>query len=571
MAWTAANPVLLTPEAALGWEFWNRYRRTLPLILLATCLFPVCCAWYQLDIASLRQRQSNVWEPYAFSLPPRVHIAVVLITLAAVPLVLQAFAPFSRHYLLPMETGKLTRTRWLLGAMAAALQSAVAFGLARTVTQSDWPIIDPTIYAVLVFAIAQWIAVRFRGREFWIAGMSAMAAAVVIGVVVNHFRAPPTLEEPWQEFAPLMPSQLAAIVGAIGLLFRLTLRAAERDRCQARTIDGRAEGAVSTSATIALRPFRTSLGSLLSWEWRRNGWLYPIAVALGTFAFYTVACVLFAREYQASRSASIPRSTAAELLSFWLGAMVIGPYVLVFATATGRRVLAGKGTDGWPLTLPLSNRQIGYIAVLRALLSITLASVLAAGIHVGFVIGTQLWLRFVGHTGEADLRWADLWSGTLLRRQWMNGAFVLVAAYVLCGVLESAILTGRRSMAGLLHLIQIGLWFAALIAYSLTGPMNTPDWPITMVLALISFVAVGAAWWYGELGWPGIALCVVVWFGTIGLFELAALADRLGHWPEARHLLRAHFGSIGMMSLRCSCTMLPIVLPPLAVRWNRSR
>lgn len=571
MAWTTTKPVLLSPEAALGWEFWNRYRRQLPLFLLATCLFPVCCAWYQLDIASLRQRQSNVWEPYAFQLPPRVHIAVVLITLAAVPLVLPSFAPVSRHYLLPIETGKLTRTRWLLGAMAAALQSAVAFGLARTVTQSDWPIIDPTIYAVLVFAIAQWIAVRFRGREFWIAGMSTMAAAVVIGVVVNHFRAPPTLEEPWQEFAPLMPSQLAAIVGATGLLFRLTLRAAECDRCQTRTIDGRAEAAASRSATIALRPFRTSFGSLLSWEWRRNGWLYPIAVAIGTFAVYTVTCFLFAREYQTFHSSSILRITGAELLSFWLGAMVVGPYVLVFTTTTGRRVLAGKGTDAWPFTLPLSNQQMGYIAVLRAFLSITLASVLAAVISLGFVIGTQLWLRLMGDMSEADLRWADLASAETLSRQWTNGAFVLVASYVLCGVLESAILTGRRSIAGLLHLVQIGLWFAAAIVYNLTGPMNPPEWSITFVLALISFAAVVAAWWCGELGWPGLVLCVVVWFGTTELFELVALADQLGQWPELAQLLRFHSSKIGMIFLRCSCTMLPIVLPPLAVRWNRSR
>ncbi|MCC7421112.1 MAG: hypothetical protein IT428_12590, partial [Planctomycetaceae bacterium] len=506
MAWTATPPVLLSPEAALGWEFWNRYRRQLPLILLATCLFPACCGWYQFSVAYSRFKESRIWEPAVFVMPPRVHIAIVLITLAAVPLIVPSFAPLSRHYLLPVDTGRLTRTRWLLGAMAAALQSAAAFGFARIITRSDWPIIDPTIYAVLVFAIAQWIAVRFRDRKFWIAGTSVVAAAAVIAVVVNHFRMQPTLEEPWQDFAPLTPSQLTGIVGAIGLLFRLTMWDAEGDRCQTRAMSRHAESATPTSASVTLRPFRSSFGSLLSWEWRRNGWLYPIAVALGTFTVYAVCTFLFARDYQRSTPETIVRASGAELIAFWLGAMVVGPYVLVFTTATGRRVMAGKGTDAWPLTLPLTNRQIGYAAVLRALLSILLASVLAAGISLSFEAGTQFWLRMIGESTAADRLSSNWASGESMRRLWTTGPFLVVAAYTLCGVMESAILTGRRAMGGLLHLVQIGLWLVLFMVQVLCGAMSLPDWLIPLVLACLSLAAVGAAWRLNEVDSRGIFL-----------------------------------------------------------------
>lgn len=570
MAWIAAKPVLLSPEAALGWEFWNRYRRQLPLLLLATCLFPICCAWFQLDVAWSRYKESSLWEPDTFQMPPRVHIAIVLITLTAVPLVLQSFASFSYHYLLPIETGRLMRVRWLLGAMAAALQSAVAFGFARTVTRSDWPIVDPTIYAVLVFAVAQWIAVRFRGREFWIAGMSVVGAAAVIGVVVNHFRAPPTLQDPWQEFAPLTPSQLAAVVGSIGVLFRLTLQAAERDRCQTRTIGRHVEAAVPSSATIALRPFRTSFGSLLSWEWRRNGMIYPMAVAAGTFAAYAISCWLFAREYHASRPSLVLQMSRVELLSFCLGAMVVGPYVLIFTTTTGRRVMAGKGTDTWPMTLPLSNRQVGYAAVLRAMLSVTLASVLAGAIAAGFLLGAQAWLRMIGEASEANSLWSTLMKQDVrMSRVGMTTAMLLASAYVLCGVCESAILTGRRSMAGLLHLIQFGLWIVAVVARGMLQNVVIPEWVVGLLLCSLSLAAAGYAWRLRELPWPGLLMCGLVWIGTTALFDSLVQAEHPLAWPSSFVLFGSD--SVGTIFLYCSCTMLPIVLPPLAVRWNRSR
>jgi hypothetical protein len=569
MGISTTRPALLSPDAALAWEFWNRYRRQLPMILLVTALIPVNCAIYQWIVAYHQWRMFRIWEPFQ-ELSPRVHMAVALLILATVPLVLLSLAPVARHSLLPVDTRKLAWFRWLHGAMGAALQTAGACALARTVTQNDWPIVELTIDAVLVFAVAQWIAVQFRKRERWIAGAGCVATGGLIRLFMIHWHQPGTALGVFHSFVPHTPTELACVAASVGILCRLTLRAAEHDRCRDQAFEGWFVREAVAHEPMARRSYRTQFGSLLAWEWQRSGWLYPVGVVVGTMAVYLVSGYLHYHEYGKVRAESLFQVRWSDLIVFGMIILILGPCLLIFVTPTGRRVLAGKGSETWPLTLPLSNRQIGYAAVLRAGLSSLAAALAGGGIALAFVLGTYLMLRMRGESGEAEILWTTLKQSSLSR---LHVAFALtfVSWFTMNGLFQSAILTGRRLVAGLPHLFLIGLWLT-LVLWSLIAPGGrVPDGMVPFGIALVSGLAVLTAYQVGEIRWPGLLACAVLWLGTTELFDVLSLADRLGHWPERGQWVFFHSEEVGQIFLVCSCMMLPVALPPLAVRWNRSR
>lgn len=569
MGIATTHPVLLSPDAALAWEFWSRYRRQLPLILLVTALIPVNCALYQWIVAYNQWRLFRIFEPFQ-ELSPNVHMAVVLAILATVPLVLLSLAPVTRHYLLPVDTRKLAWFRWLYGAMGAALQTAVACFFARIATQNDWPIVELTVDAVLVFAVAQWIAVQFRKREGWIAGVGCAATLGLIRLFLLHWHRPGTLFGEWHAFEPFAPTELAGIAVAIGVLCRLTLRAAEQDRCCDRTAETRFVRNAATDVRGPLRPFRTPFGALLAWEWRRGGWLYPAGVAVAVIGVNVVSMILDYREVGRIRSASVVRGAWTDLMTFGMMTMFLGPFLEVFVSPAGRRILRGKGAEPWPLTLPLSNRQIGYSAVLRTALTSISAALTCVGMALTFIIGNYLLLRLRGETGEAEILWTGLKDGSMGRMHVVLG-LAFVYCFTMGALCQAGILTGRRLIAGLPHLFVIGFWMT-LVLWSLIAPgARLPDAMVPFLIALVSCGVVARGYWLGEIGWPGLVACAVLWFGTTELFDVLSLADQLGHWPERGQLVFFHSEEVAQLFLICSCTMLPVALPPLAVRWNRSR
>lgn len=572
MLTSSSPPILLSAESALSWEFWNRFRRQLPLTLMAMCLPPLVVGLFRRGGQWMGWLRYQEWISLG-SLPAAFQLAALTVQLAAVLLVLLALAPLSRAYVLPVATRSLFRRRVAQATTGACIAMVLATGISNAILGTNWPYRAPILFAAVAVAAALWIAVEFRGREWWIGGVGTAAAAVLFLCLRRNFLDSESRaweEEPFSRFALMDALTLAA---ALVVLWSRTLYVGELDRCAARETNREPMRAAAATVRHDARalPLRSSWRAMLSWEWRLNGWLFPLAIVVSAFIGYGTALSLSIRDFRQSGAVIFPTEFINPSFIFLVGFFIFayGALFQVVTTSAGRRLLAGHRPESWPLTLPASNQKIGYVSLSRSLLSALAAAAawwLIGLLHMGII---QVYLRIQGAGALADGMLEELsWRHWHERQLTMAVIMLGTVGWTLAGVVEASILSGRRWIA---LLPPAGLFLLILTLTAIELVFRTTDFLTFNLLALSAAGALGAlvaAVRSGELGWRGAAGCVGLWIATAIVLDLARLWD-LPTGLFQHELLQSRASAL--MLLATTCVTLPITLPPLAVGWNRSR
>jgi hypothetical protein len=561
-------PLLLTAEAALGWEFWTRFRRQLPLTLTAMCLLPLLVGLSRRAGQLILWVRFHEWEQRGGALSPQFHLGALMVQIAAVLLVLLAIPPLSRAFLLPLTTRALFRARMWQVTAAACIAMTLSTFVNNVILGTDWPYAAPILFATVAIAAAHWIAVEFRGREWRIGAAGGVVVALLVWRLRSHFYDGSTgvwTEHPFENFH--IPEGLA-LATAFAAISRRTLMAAEWERCAARGMNA---DEVSRASRVPARPavpHGFAWTAMLSYEWRRNGTLFPVTVAVAALLGFGLHLGMIIRDMLRS---SIGNGGLHLLKEFASGEFILllgfavfaySPLLQVFTMSSGRRVLAGRGLETWPLTLPASNRKIANVALARALLSGLVGAAIWWLIGFSCLIGAQILLRSRGDAALADAMLSSIPSN----RFQLAVSVVLASAtgWTLAGVVEACVLSGRRWVAALPYTILFGLFVLFAVVEAMFQHQVDESW-IWALAACIAVAAFATALLRGELGWRGVAVCLALWIAMV-----VAIPAAKG-W-DFRYLPVREQRGISLAELLGSlCVTLPITLPPLAVGWNRSR
>ncbi len=414
----------------------------------------------------------------------------------------------------------------------------------NAVSSQDWRIaLAGSLVACLLFGGLLWHLYRFDGWEY--------------------------VEQP---FAPSGVEEIGLLVAAVLWLGGAALRAGELDRCGLAGAGAyvplpesvRSKPALELPATKEaappLRPYRFSWIALLAEDWRRNGWLYPVAAAIVTAFFGVIVVGASLDEYRRSGSIMELPDIPSGAAGFGVGFLFVGAFLQVAASAHGRQTLRHGTQPMWALTLPVADRHLAAVAVLRQLLS-NASAMLAC-----WVVAIALWgvlyllLLAVGQGPRASELVEHL--RRMGRGDPSHGLFLtLVAAWVATGVSEASLQCGRRWCVAIPHMILIGTWFIAVacaIAFRGGELFVRLCLCVGMLASIFStLVAVRAK----VIPWTWGVAAVVLWGLT---WTAHKYLSAFQHSPSHAWLEWQFFFALSLV-------MLPISLPPLAVAWNRRR
>ena len=517
-------------------------------------------------------RSSGQWGEKT-SWPASVHLATLTVqTLTAVLMGWSIFVKSERHYALPVATRDLFLSRLVNGTAFVVAGMGIGTLLARLILWTDWPVATPALYAGVGWVAALWIGTRFRGQDWRIALAGSLVACLLFCGLLWHLYRFDGWEYVEQPFAPSGVEEIGLLVAAVLWLGGAALRAGELDRCglagerayvplpESMRSKPVLELPATKEAARPLRPYRFSWIALLAEDWRRNGWLYPVAAAIVTAFFGVIVVGASLDEYRRSGYVGELPDIPSGAAGFGVGFLFLGAFLQVAASAHGRQMLRHGTQPIWALTLPVADRHVAAVAVLRQLLS-NASAMLAC-----WVVAIALWgvlyllLLVLGQSSRVSELVEHL--RRMGRGDPSHGLFVaLIAAWVATGVSEASLQCGRRWCVAIPHLILIGTWFVA-VAFAIAFRegeffIGLCSWVGMLASIFSTLVAVRAK----VIPWTWGVAALVLWGLTWTAYKYLS-AFQLSPSP-------AWFEWQGFFAL--SLVMLPISLPPLAVAWNRRR
>jgi hypothetical protein len=559
----------LTPGEALAWEFRRQFRWQMVTQWAAILVVPLILtvAWVTAWL-----RHYFLWGdwPGLWELPPQLHLALLVVQLLATVLTtLPVCAPGARQYVLPVSTRQLVLSALIHGTLGIAVTLVGTTLVINLLFGARYPVVAPVLYGGLALAAGMCVQLQSRGRELWGALLGSLIAGLIYLALLQHFVELGTVIVA-HAFTPVTASELAGVVGLTAVFWVAAVRAGGAAR--ARIARKAQERWIGQGFTLpdwmavwirwpAAGGRRGAVWTLVEWEWRTQSWpLILTAVGVSLLLFGTLAAGTLLELWRTGYGGNdvlFHDST----FGVAMGLSACGGLLNLGLSRRGRDVLMGAKSSRWPLVLPASDLRFADVALARAVLTALVAAVV---------------VLVIGCAAQAIVYWAVQWFGAANQRlefRWPGETtpwsqlvhqlvVVAIFVWVVNGLCEAAILTGRRGWA-VLPLVALFVVPGLIASAEL---LEMPAWVMQRGLAvfvLISvFVSVQVFWsvypehWLRVL-WAGAAWMVTAWVITVLTTPTVNGQPRVNDLP-------ADLALLGAMTL-------PLLLAPVAVAANRHR
>ena len=559
------------PGQALLWEYARLSRRTVLTIVVTTCAL---AALYHRAMEPLgNQRDGLVFTSMFSTLLIVYALALISCRSDAAQLGFE-----TRLFRLPWPTWKLVASRLLPAICATETMYLLLAAFMKLTFGLTWPLLGP---GLLIAAATSWTLtlVWVFGHRPWLISPVALALIFGVGSQMKPYLKPAA--DPaasWAAFGLRDATGLVALVAAAGLVAVLGVsrrRSAGRQTSSLVALAGTKNPKASSnrwSLTRRRMPRRQSpVGAHLWREWQEKGRFLVGFTALG-FIFNLGL-------------ASFPRVVGSEVvrqLAFVAAfAFFALPYVSGFLHGRFHLSSAEPRLDHLRATLPLGDRDLAWLQIVAALRTVGACWLVMAG----GAFATLAWLQALAEPEFASNLWNQAREGlSSLPASTLVGIAVVLIVFTLAatGLTASLVLTGRNWLIAVLGEVPIALIIVALVVERIAG---VGIWQTLLpilagrilagCLALILPIAVLASAWFGTrhrlLGRRVTLRLLLFWFSlSISTILLIESFDERGHLAGLLQLLPSGSGAVAATAF-WAAAILPWLLAPLAVNWNRHR
>ena len=581
---------MLNSGTALEWELVTRIRRRAWFLLLTTGSLPLLVSvglilerigrWLRYG----RPMRSGLfsWEE---GMPLELQLGLIFVMLLILLGVVLELLPSIRYqFLLPVPTVQLLRPRFWGGMLCCFGTMAIVLGCQNLVLDARLPVIGPSVYGAVSYAIVQAVLFVCRGDLTRQVFLGTFAGGAVLFAISRHYGTRPLVaaEHPWSE----MTSSELVLLGVLVLIcWHLSVRGAELQRCgeqRALFLGGFLERPIEltfsrtpsqileseTPKYVLPAASREAVGSMPRWaqfwfEWRRDGWLLPLGI--GMFMMLAGLLGTGGQLYEAWSRRHQPILMSTYLAEFtWIGMalFVICSLLPVVTTSRGRMTLRQKGSQ-FTLTVPLSDRDLGWILFLQCLLAqivafglILVIGLFWLGVQCLIAISTSQWDSFSARIAESI-------NPSTIREAMRTGWIMFLIGWCFLGASVAAVLSGRRTVA-LLPLGSLVSLFCLGTVYSFfqVEPSQESVFAIwEMCVAMLVAWSFISAWIAGSLRPGDLLMALATWvFAVVSAFFVIDFPDL----PLNAQTILVH--AIPLLLL---AVMLPFALLPWAVTVQR--
>lgn len=471
--------------------------------------------------------------------------------------------PVRRLYSYPISDSAIASWHMLTGiSMIAAGCSLIILGL-NYQFHADWPILGPTLYFAMAFAVLQPCSRIAYKTVSTIVAIPFVALILVLGFL-SRYSAMKSQPKLWSEISLFEFGVLATVTLGAMILFH---RSVKLDRHNLGTSDLVIDLWMKVESWIRNRlpkfgfirsAFRDGFAAHRWLLWRQNQSLFYLNLL---FAF--VACVLYATTAEPE-----PKLVKSQFLFsgiHWFPIILSTMLALIMGIG-----LSSYNTDSTPSrdkvtfeeklqsmnflimgsffsTLPISNTRLSNAILLTALRGVLMSfalTLLAAGVL--YLLGMDLI--------------SEIWSSGLLG---LYGLVLIALPWSAVGVTATVCLIGRNKLL-------IAYWFSLIAGIALIGlPFTRPFTILALGLGATAtnllLVSRRNAIRKGQTGKP----CATEDSRQLGLAMAIWLILLAISWQMPSLKSAASFGSAFV--LLSSASVLPLIAMPLAISLNRTR
>lgn len=550
---------------ALLWEVWRPNRIRCITTMVSMLCVPGIMTLVSLPRHPLEMRYGDFlpmsWESQMITLWVNLIICVLSVG--------YGMGYPTRHYALPVTTRQLVLIRLIPGALSCSLLSLAVSGLFNQLFNAGFPYLGPTLTYGIGYLAGYALVSIFYAREN-MRTLAGLGAGLIVGFwIFGHY---PTwwnfgLQFRWPVVGPL---ELGVLVATVVLSWALLESVLTLDRKgwgwaqpSHRSESQEAERYIHHSPA---RRFRSAFGALYWQEWRQDGWLWPLGLA-STFAM--VVTIHFST-FLYGGHVGFPEDTASEIVTITFAFLVMGallPWCLGAVTRQGRKSQADKPLPTSISTLPISDKTLAWVTILRSM-----ASVGMSWLCVGLIAVVWATCRSLVADG---VNWATLFSSRGNPNYWMAvfgiASYLILTAWLTIGVGAATGLSGR-SWIVFLPILFILFWIGAGVL-SIIVDHSTAEALLTLVATVIPvWLAVGTIAAYVRGGSRGVIGIETLLLGVaILLFVESLFVAELLYTSVSHPMTGVRWGTIWRFGLFLTVAAAPPAVVPLSVHYNRHR
>lgn len=520
---------------ALTWELLKRSRMAVLLSFAGSCLLASIVVYALLSQGGLDSADPS-FVAIKFSM-------VLLSMMSAGISIISAQTEISRIQLLPISTWTLVNWRLIPGMIlisAAVALNAVVLNLVFAV---QWPLIWPALVApagLVMFQSATWTSEK---------PVVQVACNLVAGGIIGSwytwrhhtvFAEPLTLAQTLLEAIPL--------VVMAGVAHRVAILGITKRRCGESLVTGRAWDLFETDLAPLMAHrwfhgnFKTSREAQFWFEWRKRGWLVPLA-ATCCFAIGLFVWLVFDRS----------------LFQLTFGMLFAGA-LLAVSGMVGGLVIGNLGVSD-------SNVEIGHFLSTRPMTNRDYSRIVLKVVAVTVAVCWGIWLGLCGVISAIALSLGQgeaLWNSFL--KEWWYIPAVLVVNWTVTGVIASLYLTGRPLFMTQIIIGGLCVYFGVMVsALALDRESKAALFQATQLVSglamiLVTIICVTIARRRNLISNSEVLLGVGAWLllSAIAVYEVLQK-------PSASVSMSVVMAGLAAQSL------LPFAAAPLAIGWNRNR
>jgi hypothetical protein len=309
-----------------------------------------------------------------------------------------------RNYTLPLTARQLTSVRLASGAFASAALYLLVAVFLNSIFLSGWPYLGPALSYAITFVVAYTIVSYFHAREN-LRVFAAMLFSPIVGFwIAGHY---PTscdfgLLFHWSE-PSILEFALVVLIGIATWGFAEDSVALDRKgRGWAHPLVRRTEPATGvTVRSQNTRRFRSAFEALFWQEWKRDGWLWPLAIA----CFYGIASIMFLIDvFRMQRG--LPAMNMESFIGANVGCMgftAVFPWCIGVFLSPGRKTQTERCLSTSISTLPVSDATLAWITIAGSMCRVVMCWICVISLSTAWFL--------VYYLSGSEIEWPNVNSG----------------------------------------------------------------------------------------------------------------------------------------------------------------
>ncbi len=209
--------------------------------------------------------------------------------------IVAAQGSMSRLYAKPISTPSLVAWQMFPGGFLLAMEVAVAALMYSKIYHMNWPILGPSLFAIVAWASLQ-VLVSVSQKRLSSFCLAASPSIVLFSWLGSQYGG--WFTQPDHYWTNVTPGDIATMSCAVAIAYWVTVIAVKRDRCgePMPSLGGwkwilRTWESFVAKSPICDRPFRSPMEAHFWYEWRLKGWAMPLIVILGYAVVASVGCI----------------------------------------------------------------------------------------------------------------------------------------------------------------------------------------------------------------------------------------------------------------------------------------